>query len=153
FLFSTTDLTQYAMRSVAGTDVDYTAKRTRVDLQPLALLASGTSSARGGFDFIDKLLLQQKPQVANSLHLARTLAQGFVSPVPQQGGVGLRIAKSQVSPGADGNSQLLVNFAPRLRDTYYKAWASAPQPTSSPALAGLFVLRASTGLFGAAAPQ
>ena len=154
FLFDTSDLTQYAMRSVSGTSIDYTAKRTRVDLQPLSPLSVNITSAQGGFGFLGKLLAPANPQVANSLNLSRTLSEGFLAQTPQLQALRVLGAGGKAAfASADGSSQLLVNFAPRLRETYYKAWASTPQPTAAPLLAALFVMRSSVGLFGDTAPQ
>ena len=147
FLFSSTDLSKFVLRTVARTDVDYTAKRTQVDLQPLAPPETATASSTApAFDFVQSLLIPARAQVANSLRLSRSLEQGFLG-TPN---VALRALGTGVG-SPDANSQLLVDFSPRLRESYYKAWAAEQTSTQQPPLAGLFAMRASLGLFGSGA--
>ena len=91
--------------------------------------------------FVNALLTARVPQARNSLQLRRGLEQAFAS-------------------GADTAPQLLVNFAPQLRDTYYRAWADVdefiPVPAkgvATAALVGVFALRTNASLFGASVPR
>ncbi|HWO26260.1 MAG TPA: putative baseplate assembly protein [Kofleriaceae bacterium] len=84
--------------------------------------------------FVPNLLKPAVPQVANSLRLPRSLSTSFTA-------------------SADASSQLLVHFAPALRDTYYRAWAGANVNTTAPSLKTVYVLRARTTLFGAGASK
>ena len=54
---------------------------------------------------------------------------------------------------SDARPQLLLNFAPRLVDSFYRAWTSVPQGQPSPALSGVFALRLAAPLFGYNAPR
>ncbi|HEX8777158.1 MAG TPA: putative baseplate assembly protein [Rhodanobacter sp.] len=54
---------------------------------------------------------------------------------------------------SDARPQLLLNFAPRLIDSFYRAWTSVPQGAPSPALSGVFALRVAAPLFGYNAPR
>jgi hypothetical protein len=85
-------------------------------------------------EFVAKLLEEPRVQAANSLNLART-------------------AESELRPGADAYAQLLVNFAPKLKDSYYTAWSSANVNPALPTLQGVFVLRLKASVFGANAPK
>lgn len=84
--------------------------------------------------FVDALLVPFVPQVANSLQLQRNLLQSFQT-------------------GADTSPQLLVNFVPQIRDSYYAAWANAPVNNAQSQLQGIYALRARGGLFGANAAK
>ena len=66
----------------------------------------------------------------NSLQLRRDLGRAFAR-------------------GADAAPRMLLDFAPPLRDTYYRAWAGANENTAAAALVGVFALRTSASLFGA----
>src|SRR5205085_2126436 len=48
---------------------------------------------------------------------------------------------------------LLVNFAPRLKGTFYTAWANADVNDAQPTLKGVFALRTSAPLFGSRVPK
>lgn len=84
-----------------------------------------------------------------------------------------RIGES-LQPGSDAHPQLLVNFAPRLQDSFYRAWANArlaPAPggagggdggpataaaapaASSTGFTGLYAFRLVSSLFGASVPN
>jgi predicted phage baseplate assembly protein len=84
--------------------------------------------------FVAGLLKPRVAQVANSLQLRRDLGRAFVA-------------------GADTAPQMLLNFAPPLRDSYYTAWAGASVNGALPALIGVFALRTSAALFGATVPR
>jgi hypothetical protein len=84
--------------------------------------------------FASSLLLAPKVQAAGSLQLSRSLSGAF-------------------KLSADSNPQLLVKFAPQLRTSFYKAWATANVNSTPPMLKGVFVLRAEASLFGANAPK
>ncbi|HSI59409.1 MAG TPA: putative baseplate assembly protein [Ideonella sp.] len=84
--------------------------------------------------FVEGLLKPRVPQVANSLQLRRDLGSAFEF-------------------GADTAPQMLVNFAPVLKDSYYAAWANAAVNGTVPALSGVFALRVSAPLFGASVPR
>jgi len=107
--------------------------------------------------FIKKLLIPPVPQAASSLHLPRDLATSFALQPPASRrtkasrtsqGVG-----SPQTPQADASSQLLVHFAPVLRDTFYRAWSGAKVNAAVPSLKNVYALRARTTLFGAGAPR
>lgn len=82
--------------------------------------------------FVDALLKAPIPQVGSSRQLRRSLAETFRA-------------------GADPAPQLLVNFAPVLRDGYYAAWANANVATLPAQLTGVFAMRVSAVPFGASA--
>jgi len=84
--------------------------------------------------FLPALLQPPVPQVANSLNLARSLATSF-------------------APSSDAGPQLLVQFAPVVRDTFYRAWSGANVNAAAPRLENVYALRARTSLFGAGAPR
>jgi predicted phage baseplate assembly protein len=85
-------------------------------------------------EFLGRLLLPQKVQAASSLRLTRSLGAAF-------------------KEGTDSNPQLLVNFAPQLKTTFYAAWANAAVSSTPLALSGVFALRVEASLFGVNAPQ
>jgi predicted phage baseplate assembly protein len=80
------------------------------------------------------LTLNPTLQPANRLRLPRSVATALGS-------------------ASDSRPQLLLNFAPRLLDTFYRAWTSVPQGQPSPALNGVYALRVAAALFGYNAPQ
>lgn len=80
------------------------------------------------------LTLNTTLQPASSLHLSRS-------------------DSIALGTGSDTRPQLLLNFAPRLIDTFYRAWTSVPQGQASPALSGVYAMRLSAPLFGYNAPQ
>lgn len=80
----------------------------------------------------DQLLTPRIAQVASSARLGRNLVEAF-------------------HKGSDTAPQVLVNFAPTLRDSYYQAWANAQVSLDASPLEGLFVLRATAPLYGAGA--
>jgi predicted phage baseplate assembly protein len=80
--------------------------------------------------FVGQLLRPRIPQVANSLRLRRDL-------------------KSAFRDGTDAPPQILLNFAPVLKDSYYAAWSNADVNSAQAALVGVFALRATASLFGA----
>jgi predicted phage baseplate assembly protein len=84
--------------------------------------------------FVKPLLRDPNPQARNSLRLTRN-------------------PRELLTSGSDAHPQLLVSFAPRLRGTFYKAWANANLPTSAPALTGVFAFRLSASLFGSGVPD
>ncbi len=84
--------------------------------------------------FVTPLLLAQKVQATSSLQLSRNLGAAF-------------------KLNADSNPQLLVKFAPQLKNFFYTAWGSANVNATPPLLKGVFVLRAEAALFGAGAPK
>ncbi|HEX5688031.1 MAG TPA: putative baseplate assembly protein [Ideonella sp.] len=84
--------------------------------------------------FVHDLLRPRVLQARNSLQLRRDLGHAFTR-------------------GADTAPQLLLKFAPPLRDTYYRAWAGANENIARATLVGVFVLRTSASLFGASVPK
>jgi predicted phage baseplate assembly protein len=84
--------------------------------------------------FVTPLLLAQKVQAASSFRLTRSLGAAF-------------------KPGSDSTPQLLVNFAPRLKASFYTAWATANVNQTTPTLKGVFALRVEASLFGASVPR
>lgn len=59
-----------------------------------------------------------------------------------------RNVASALGKASDVRPQLLLNFSPLLRDSFYRAWSSVPQGDPSPALKGVFALRVAAPLFG-----
>ncbi len=84
--------------------------------------------------FTGPLLMPPMTQFASALQLPRSLATTF-------------------HPRADVQPQLLVTFAPQLRDTFYVAWANAHVSSKVPELVGVFALRVTAPLFGSSAPH
>jgi predicted phage baseplate assembly protein len=80
--------------------------------------------------FVADLLKPRVLQARNSLQLRRDLGRTFAR-------------------GADTATRMLLNFAPPLRDTYYRAWAGANENIAEATLVGVFALRTSASLFGA----
>jgi hypothetical protein len=115
---------------------------------------SGTSPGL----FIKKLLLPPVPQVANSLRLPRDLATSFAlrattSRRTAKPGRLAEVVTSSQAPPSDASSQLLVHFAPALRDTFYRAWSGAHVNAAVPLLKNVYALRARATLFGAGASK
>jgi Baseplate J-like protein len=109
--------------------------------------------------FIKNLLIPPVPQAANSLRLPRDLATSFglramdlVGDQQRPSRLSQAIASSP-SSSSDASSQLLVHFAPVLRDTFYRAWSGANVNATAPSLKNVYVLRARTTLFGAGASK
>lgn len=96
-----------------------------------ALSPSPTSSPDA---FVNALLQAPIPQAAGALRLRRDLGQAF-------------------SAGASVQSQLVVGFAPRLKDSYYAAWRGSTPPSTPSTLQGVFLLRSGERLFGAGAAK
>ena len=91
---------------------------------------TATPAPVGGFGALFGALTRQTAlQPANSLHLQRNVA-------------------SALGKASDVRPQLLLKFAPQLRDTFYRAWASVPQGEPSPALSGVYALRVAAARFG-----
>jgi len=84
--------------------------------------------------FVNALLQIPVPQAASALRLRRDLRSTF-------------------SAGASLQSQLVVDFAPRLKDSYYAAWRGSAPPAAPAPLTGVFLLRSGERLFGAGAAQ
>ena len=84
-------------------------------------------------DFVNKLLLEQKEQPANSQRLHRTLL-------------------GALNKGSDAQAQLLVNLVPKLKDSYYTAWQNAQVTNAQSPLKAVYVMRVRAALFGANAP-
>jgi len=96
--------------------------------------------------FVKPLIKPAVPQVANSLRLPRSLATAFEA---RAGGK----PRTYGQPRAEASAQLLVQFAPVLRDSYYRAWAGARVNAAEAPLRNVYALRARTTLFGAGAPK
>ena len=82
--------------------------------------------------FAVSLLMSPLTQAANALHLRRDLGASFRA-------------------GADLQPQILLDFAPRLNDSYYTAWRGAMPPAQPSPLEGVYVLGEGQLLFGATA--
>ncbi|MFC5526884.1 putative baseplate assembly protein [Rhodanobacter ginsengisoli] len=80
------------------------------------------------------LTLNRTLQPANSLRLPRSVA-------------------TALGTASDTRPQLLLNFAPALIGSFYRAWTSVPQGQPSPALSGVYAMRVSASLFGYNAPH
>ncbi len=94
----------------------------------------GPVETKSPSEFVVGLLDEPKPQPADALRLARSLA-------------------SELGRRGDAHPQLLLAFAPRLRDTFYAAWSSALATDATPALDAVYALRVSAPVFGAAAAK
>jgi predicted phage baseplate assembly protein len=81
-------------------------------------------------EFVPELLKPKKPQAASSLQLRRSLQKIF-------------------ERGTDAPAQLLVNFDPLLKETFYTAWANADLSSNQRDLKAVYVLRTQAPLFGA----
>lgn len=82
--------------------------------------------------FVDALLKPRRLQVANTLQLPRSLQASF-------------------RPGSDAHAQLLLRFAPQLKDSFYTAWEQANVNGAEAELSTIHVLRTKAPLFGAGA--
>lgn len=82
--------------------------------------------------FAASLLMPPLTQAANTLQLRRDLGASFRS-------------------GADLQPQILLDFEPRLKDSYYAAWRGSTPPALASPLEGVYVLRDGELLFGATA--
>jgi hypothetical protein len=85
-------------------------------------------------EFVSKLLMEPNVQPASSLRLRRNLTH-------------------ELGKGSDAHAQLLVNFAPKLKDSYYAAWSNANVNAAVPPLEAVYVLRLKASIFGASAPK
>jgi len=103
------------------------------------ILATKDSASSGSVTtdpskFVRELLKEPIAQAANSLQLSRSPVASFAK-------------------GSDAHSQLLINLAPRLKDTYYKAWSNANVNPTPPQLKGVFTLSVVAPLFGSGAAK
>lgn len=85
-------------------------------------------------EFVNPLLKEPNPQARNSLRLSRN-------------------PKELLTRKSDAHPQLLTTFAPRLKGTFYTAWANANLQTADPALQDVLVFRTSASLFGSSVPD
>lgn len=99
-------------------------------LEELPGQTPGTIDRTEPSEFVPQLLKPKKPQAASSLQLNRSLAAIF-------------------KPGTDAPAQLLVNFDPLLKETFYTAWANADLSSTPRDLKAVYVLRTQAPLFGA----
>jgi len=101
----------------------------------LGNLTGGTSGGQvtDPSQFVGPLLQPVIPQARSSFQLGRSLGGAF-------------------KLNADNNAQLLVNFAPSLKDTFYTAWSNANVNDAKPALQAIYALRVEAPLFGSAVP-
>lgn len=100
-------------------------------------ILDGSVASPQGADFnglFRALSLSPTLQPANSVRLARNVAVALGSP-------------------SDTRPQLLLNFAPRLADSFYRAWTSVAQSQASPALSAVYAMRVAAPLFGYNAPK
>lgn len=82
--------------------------------------------------FAASLLVPPNAQAANTLQLRRDLGASFRA-------------------NADLQPQVLLDFAPQLKDSYYTAWRGATPPAQPSPLEGVYLLREGELLFGATA--
>ncbi|MGN7918123.1 putative baseplate assembly protein [Lysobacter sp. 22409] len=91
----------------------------------------GASAPNGGpDDAVEHLLAPRRLQAANTLRLPRKLDETF-------------------SYDADVQPQLITDFAPTLKDSYYAAWRGSSPEQATPSLTAVHVLGAGETLFGA----
>jgi len=112
--------------------------------------------------FANALLKPAVPQVRNTLQLQRSLSQAFL---PADNVIAKAVAAPPLQPGAasagvlkapvyaDVGTQLLVNFAPDLKRSYYTAWAGAALNPAPAALKAVYAMRSRASLFGATASK
>lgn len=93
-----------------------------------------------------------KPAVTNASQFIPLLLK---SPVPQaRSGLHVtRSTKSSLRRGSDAHPQMLVEFAPRLRDSLYTAIGNAQVNEARSALLGVFSFGVAASLFGASAAK
>ncbi|HEY2190111.1 MAG TPA: putative baseplate assembly protein [Caldimonas sp.] len=125
----------------------------------LAALGIATGGVTTPAAFATKLLLPPVVQARNSLQLPRSLSQAFLpagSPINAAGGTQARaraIDKLAAPVYADVGAQLLVNFVPDLKRSYYAAWAGASLNPATAPLKAVYAMRARASLFGATASK
>jgi len=105
-----------------------------VDAALAALDGGAANGITSPDEFVAGLLAPRVAQAANSLQLRRDLGGAFAR-------------------GADPAPQMLLRFAPTLKDSYYTAWAGAHVNDAQAPLVGVFTLGTSASLFGAAVPR
>jgi hypothetical protein len=163
-----------ARTALAAWAPDGTSLRDKVERLYRGLLLGGGNVASinqllGGFG-LEAPTLAGGPPAAQAFLLAVVKAfggDGAVSP-PPAGGFGalfgaltrqatlqpansLRLQRSvaaALGQASDARPQLLLKFAPQLRDSFYRAWTSVPQGEPSPALNGVYALRVAAARFG-----
>ncbi|MCQ4164900.1 putative baseplate assembly protein [Tahibacter harae] len=130
---------------------------TELETGIAAVLQGGSRSvpATSPEAFVGALLVERKTQPRNSLSLRRSLAESFATPQAQQTLKLMAAGNGDTSRGfseyADPGTQLLLNFAPLLREGYYAAWSGATLNERPPPLRNVYALRARMALFGATA--
>lgn len=140
-------------------DVEATLVQLETDItNALTTLGIVTVGVTTPADFATGLLEPAVPQVRNSLRLSRNLGQAFLptGSVATQAAVGaqpraLSAQGLQAPVYADAGTQLLVNFAPDLKRSYYTAWRGAALNPATAALKAVYAMRARASLFGATA--
>lgn len=85
-------------------------------------------------EFVRRLLEPRIPQPASSLRLDRNLQLSF-------------------EEGTDTPAQLLVNMAPELKGSFYRAWGNANLSATERDLKAVCVMRIQVPLFGASVPD
>ncbi len=85
-------------------------------------------------EFIVGLLEPPILQARSSLQLARSLTTAF-------------------APHTDASPQMLVAFAPKLRQTFYQAWVNATVSDTQRTLLAVYAMRVEAPLFGASVPK
>ncbi|MHB1057977.1 MAG: putative baseplate assembly protein [Rhodanobacter sp.] len=95
---------------------------------------AGTFAGAGFGALFNALTLSPKPQPASSVRLARNVS-------------------TALGKASDTRPQLLLNFAPRIAGSFYRAWTSVPQGRPSPNLTGVYAMRLAAPLFGYNAPK
>jgi predicted phage baseplate assembly protein len=87
----------------------------------------------GPSQFVTQLLEPPILQARSSLDLTRSLAEVF-------------------QPNTDAQPQVLVTFAPQLKETFYTAWENANVNDTESNLKAVYVFRVQAPLFGASVP-
>jgi predicted phage baseplate assembly protein len=128
----------------------------------LAALGLGKVGVTTPADFANRLLAPAVPQARNALQLPRSLSQAFL-PAGIGGSIGRGVVDAQPRSRAarvlaapvyaDAGAQLLVNFAPDLKRSYYAAWRGAALNPATAPLQAVYALRARAALFGATASK
>jgi baseplate J-like protein len=125
----------------------------------LALSVTVTSAAqvKSPFSVLTDLVgpegLEKNPslQPANSTRLARDVDSAFGQSIEAAGGVHKTTGPGRSQVLTDATAQLVVAFNPKLKDSLYDAWASAPV-TEKSGLTGIQAFRVKAAPFGHNAP-
>ena len=117
-------------------NIEILARQLNLDIEVIIKKANAPSAGTitDPSKFVTPLLTPFVQQARSSAHLARSLGGAFQT-------------------SSDASPQLLVNFEPRLKDTYYTAWANADVNAATSGLQAIYALQMIVSLFGANVPK